>query len=111
MRLLIDTNVLLDMVLKRKGYEISVKLFRKIRERTYGIMENIFCLVKILSVTENDIQDAFARKWRDFEDCVQYMTGQNNRMDYLITVNKKDYKDIFLPVLTPAEWLELNRQT
>ncbi len=71
MRLLIDTNVLLDMVLKRKGYEISVKLFRKIREqealacitassvtdlfyiihkethdteRTYGIMENIFCL-------------------------------------------------------------------
>lgn len=31
MKLLIDTNVLLDMVLKRNGYDISVKLFRKIR--------------------------------------------------------------------------------
>ena len=137
MKLLIDTNVLLDMVLKRNGYETSVKLFRKIRERealacitassvtdlfyiirkemhdterTYAIMENIFCLVTILSVTEKDIQDAFGQKWRDFEDCVQYMTGQNNRMDYLITANQKDYKDVSLPVLTPAEWLEADRQ-
>ena len=31
MKLLIDTNVLLDMVLKRNGYDISMKLFRKIR--------------------------------------------------------------------------------
>ena len=34
MKLLIDTNVLLDMVLKRNGYDISVKLFKKIREQT-----------------------------------------------------------------------------
>ena len=34
------------------------------------------------------------------------MTGQNNQMDYLITVNQKDYKDIQLSVLTPAEWLK-----
>ena len=33
MKLLIDTNVLLDMVLKRNGYDISMKLFRKIREQ------------------------------------------------------------------------------
>ena len=136
MKLLIDTNVLLDMVLKRKGYDVSVKLFRKIREqgvlacitassvtdlfyiirkethdteRTYVIMENIFCLVTVLSVTENDIRDAFGQKWKDFEDCVQYMTGRNNRMDYLITANRKDYKDVSLPVLTPAEWLGLDR--
>ena len=134
MKLLIDTNVLLDMVLKRNGYDISVELFRKIREqevhacitassvtdlfyiirkethdteRTYVIMENIFCLVTVLSVTEKDIRDAFGQKWKDFEDCVQYMTGRNNRMDYLITANRKDYKDVSLPVLTPAEWLGL----
>jgi len=33
MKLLIDTNVLLDIVLKRNGYDISVELFRKIREQ------------------------------------------------------------------------------
>lgn len=135
MKLLIDTNVLLDMVLKRNGYDISVKLFRKIREqevlacitassvtdlfyiirkethdteRTYVIMENIFCLVTVLSVTERDVRDAFGQKWKDFEDCVQYMTGRNNRMDYLITANRKDYKDVSLSVLTPAEWLGLD---
>ncbi len=137
MKLLIDTNVLLDMVLKRNGYDISVKLFRRIREqgifacitassvtdlfyiirkethdteRTYVIMENIFCLVAVLSVTEKDIQDAFGQKWKDFEDCVQYMTGRNNRVDYLITANRKDYKDVSLSVLTPAEWLGLDGQ-
>ena len=28
-------------------------------------------------------------------------------MDYLITTNRKDYKDVSLSVLTPAEWLGL----
>ena len=79
---------------------ISMKLFRRIKEigasayitassvtdifyiirkethntdRTYVIMENIFRLVAILSVTDKDIKDAFGQKWKDFEDCVQYM--------------------------------------
>lgn len=71
-------------------------------------MENIFCLVTVLSVTEKDIQDAFGQKWKDFEDCVQYMTGRNNRVDYLITAKRKDYKDVSLSVLTPAEWTVLS---
>ena len=133
MKLLIDTNVILDMVLKRSGYDISMELFRKVREtgagayitassvtdifyiirkethdisRTYVIMENIFQLVSVLSVTEKDIRDAFGQKWKDFEDCVQYMTGKNSNMDYIITVNGKDYADAMLPVMTPAEWIE-----
>lgn len=67
-------------------------------------MENIFCLVTVLSVTEKDIQDAFGQKRKDFEDCVQYMTGRNNRVDYLITANRKDHKDVSLSVLTPPMW-------
>ena len=133
MKLLIDTNVILDMVLKRSGYDISMELFRKVREtgagayitassvtdifyiirkethdisRTYVIIENIFQLVSVLSVTEKDIRDAFGQKWKDFEDCVQYMTGKNSNMDYIITVNGKDYADAMLPVMTPAVWIE-----
>lgn len=133
MKLLIDTNVLLDMVLKRNGYDISVRLFRKIREqkvlacitassvtdlfyiirkethdteRTYVIMENIFCLVTVLSVTEKDIRDAFGQKWKDFEDCVQYITVKNNEADCIITNKLKDYADIPMPGLTPAAWIE-----
>ena len=125
--------LILDMVLKRSGYDISMELFRKVREtgagayitassvtdifyiirkethdisRTYVIMENIFQLVSVLSVTEKDIRDAFGQKWKDFEDCVQYMTGKNSNMDYIITVNGKDYADAMLPVMTPAVWIE-----
>ena len=133
MKLLIDTNVILDMVLKRKSCDICMELFRKIRkcgvnayitasavtdlfyiirkdthdtEQTYMIMENIFKLVAVFAVTEKDIQDAFREKWRDFEDCVQYMTGKNSGADFIITVNRGDFEDVLLPVRTPAEWLE-----
>lgn len=134
MKLLIDTNVILDMVLKRNGCDISMELFRKVKEtgasayitassvtdifyiirkethdtsRTYVIMENIFRLVAVLSVTGKDVQDAFRKKWKDFEDCVQYMAGKNSQMDYIVTVNCKDYSDALLPVMTPAAWIEM----
>lgn len=133
MKLLIDTNVILDMVLRRNSYDISMELFRRIREtgaaayitassvtdlfyiirkethdteKTYVVLENIFKLVTVFAVTEKDIRDAFKEKWRDFEDCVQYMAGTNNRVDYIITVNRKDYEDDSLPVLTPTDWME-----
>ncbi len=133
MKLLIDTNVILDMVFRRKGCDDSMKLFRKIKdygyvayitassvtdlfyitrkvlhdtEQTYAVMENIFKLVTVLSVTEKDIMDAFGQKWKDFEDCVQYMTGKNSGADFIITVNRGDFEDVLLPVRTPAEWLE-----
>lgn len=134
MKLLIDTNVILDMVFKRNDCEISMKLFKKAKEigvgvyitassvtdifyivrkethntsKTYVIMDNIFRLVSVLSVTEQDIREAFEQKWKDFEDCVQYTAGKNNRMDYIITVNYKDYEDAQLPVVTPAAWIAM----
>lgn len=134
MKLLIDTNVIFDMVLNRSGCNISMELFRKVKEirasvyitassvtdifyiirkethdtrRTYVVMDNIFRLVSVLSVTEQDIKEAFGKKWKDFEDCVQYTTGKNNRIDYIITVNHKDYEDALLPIITPAAWIEM----
>lgn len=101
MKLLIDTNVILDMVLKRNDYEISMELFRKAKENGAGVY------ITASSVTEQDIREAFEQKWKDFEDCVQYITGRNNRMDYIVTVNQKDYKDAQLPVMTPAAWIAM----
>lgn len=75
-------------------------------EKTYAVLENIFKLVTVFAVTEKDIKDAFHAKWKDFEDCVQYMAGKNNWADYIITVNRKDYEDDSVPVLSPAGWME-----
>lgn len=70
-------------------------------------LDDIFRLVAVLSVTEQDIREAFDQKWKDFEDCVQYITGKNNRMDYIVTVNQKDYEDAQMPVMTPAVWIAM----
>lgn len=133
MRLLIDTNVILDMIFNRKGCETAISLFKKIEqegktsyitasavtdlfyiirkethdmEKTYQILVNLFKVVSILSVTEYDIKDAFGARWRDFEDCVQYTVARNNKINCIITNNKKDYADSLLEVKTPQEYLQ-----
>ena len=130
MELLIDTNIILDIVFGRKGYEVSLELFRIIErkgfrayitasavtdlyyiirkethdtEQAYQILENIFKLVAVLSVSANDIQDAFQKKWKDFEDCVQITAAENNRLDCVITGNQKDFTKSRLTVWSPEE--------
>lgn len=133
MRVLIDTNVILDMIFNRKGCEAVIQVFEKIEqegktpyitasavtdlfyiirkethnmEQTYQILENLFKVVSVLSVTEYDIKDAFGARWRDFEDCVQYTVARNNKVNCIITNNKKDYADSLLAVKTPLEYLQ-----
>lgn len=89
MNLLIDTNIILDIVLKREKYQIAVSLFKTIDNigakayitattvtdlfyiiqrqthhvgKTYTIMKNIFKIVSVLSVTNEDVQAAFDRE-------------------------------------------------
>lgn len=132
MDLLIDTNIILDMVLKREKYQLTVLIFKTIENigarayitativtdlfyiiqkkmhdvgRTYAVMRNIFKIVSVLSVTDEDIQAAFEREWVDFEDSVQYTSAVNNQMDYIITSNVKDFENNEENVLSPEQWL------
>ncbi len=73
MRLLIDTNVILDMVFKRNGCDIAMELFRRVKNSKTSA----------------------------------YITGKNNKMDYIVTSNKKEYADTLVPVLTPIEWIKI----
>lgn len=134
MDVLIDTNIILDMVLKRENYRLTVLLFETIekigarayitattvtdlfyiihrqthnKERTYSIMQNIFKIVYVLSVTGEDIRKAFDRGWKDFEDCVQYVTAQDNQMDYIITSNGKDFESHDEIVVLPEQWITM----
>lgn len=134
MDLLIDTNIILDMVFKRKKYQLTVLLFKTIDdigarayitattvtdlfyiiqkqtlsvEKTYAVMRNIFKIVSVLSVTSEDIQAAFEKGWKDFEDSVQYTTAFNNQMDYIITCNVKDFESDKGKVILPDQWIAI----
>lgn len=133
MELMIDTNVILDIILKRNKYTEAVQFFKKLedlcanayisasqatdlfyilqknlhnKELTYQAMEHIFVLVSVLSVSDTDIKEAFDKRWKDFEDCVQYVTARNNHMKYIVTSNTKDFEESQLEVLTVSDFLE-----
>ena len=132
MDLLIDTNIILDVVLNRPGSAEARQLFLKMEtggdsafftasavtdlfyiirkklhdvNQTYAAMGKILNVVNVLLVNENDILTAFHARWRDFEDCVQFVIALHQRMDYIITRNAKDFEDNSIPVISPEEYL------
>ena len=132
MDLLIDTNVFLDLALSRwengnierlfptmhargdrafltasSATDMFYIIYKRLRDldETYNAMRDVLELAQVLSVTEKDIHAAFHARWRDFEDCVQFMTAKHNRMDYIVTRNKRDFEDDSIPVISPDEYL------
>ena len=84
--------VLRRAIKDRELVQIKYKSFRK--------------RISILSVTEKDIDTAFARDWKDFEDAVQYTVAESNGVDCIITRNKNDFEEDKIPCYSPNEFLE-----
>ena len=133
MRLLIDTNVILDYLLTREGFHEQAKavfdlaeyagdfefvsssavtdifyhLNRALRDsfESQNQIRKLINLVSVLNVTEQDIRAALDMRWKDFEDAVQYAVALANHVDAIITRNFKDFEYTDIPVLTPAEFL------
>ena len=80
MKILIDANIALDVLLEN---------------------------VDIAAVSNNEIYHAIDLDWDDFEDAVQYAAGETILVDYLITRNKNDFSAATLPILTPDEFLQI----
>jgi predicted nucleic acid-binding protein len=133
MNVLIDTNVILDILLRRdphyenaarinvlseKGYIRSyisasaatdifyvVKKELKDKDRALELFKKLLITTRIASVTEAGIHEALELKWDDFEDAVQYVAGQNISAEYIITRNPKDFAGSEITVLSPGEFL------
>ena len=63
-----------------------------------------FC--KILPVSEKEIFAAMKSGFSDFEDAIQYYVSIENKINFLLTRNVKDYKNSELPVMTPETYLK-----
>ena len=147
MRLLIDTNVIMDFLLARKDFgpaardvirlaetddalefvsasavtDIFYIIERELRKqdtegklprrekstKTQQMIRDLLTLVAILPVTASDVDHALALGWRDFEDAVQYAVAVSNNVDYIISRNGDDYENKSIPVVSPAEFLEI----
>ena len=131
---MIDTNIFLDVMLKRQPFfEISQKvlllceekkidgfltastitdIFYLIRRHTHSIdiaytsLGCILNIIKILPVTNENIFSAYFKKARDFEDCLLAVCAEENNCKYIITRNKKDFTEFNVPTLSPEELIE-----
>ena len=133
MRMIIDTNIILDVLIRRaEFYEYSKSVLKLCEERkiegfisasavtdifyitrralgsvedTYRVMNSILNIVRILTVTNEDVIKAFQVKARDFEDCLMATCALSNKCDGIITRNKKDFETFGIEVHRPDEFL------
>ena len=133
MNILIDTNVILDQLLKRETFYENAENIRTLSEKGYinsyisasaitdiyyiakkelndkdtviTLLENLLKTTSVAAVTETSIHEALVLKWDDFEDAVQYVAGQSISADYIITRNKTDFIGSKIEVLSPDEFL------
>ncbi len=132
-KLLIDTNVIIDLLAKRKDFYIdSLKLFsladRKEIElivstlsiaNSYYILNDVMklknartiirkfkVLVNPYSLNDKIIELALNdENFKDFEDGIQYYTALESDCKVIVTRNIKDFKKSSLPILRPNEYL------
>lgn len=130
--LLIDTNIIVDLLSKRKNfYQEAQELFTLADEQeiklyipslTFAnthyllskelnsnearkVLIKFKLLVSILPLDDKILKLALSSDFNDFEDAIQYYTALENKLNIIITRNKKDFKKSKLPVLTAKEYL------
>lgn len=135
MKLLIDTNVVLDVLLRREPffrtaaevlnltqrddvreyvsasaitdiYYIANKQMKD-RDAVRDLLKRLLMVVSVAAVSEREIQNALDLAWGDFEDSVQYSVALLNEMDGIVTRNSGDYQEANMRIWLPEQALEL----
>ena len=133
-KVFVDTNILLDLFLARKPYNVySKQLFELGRQKKVQlvlstlsianaqyILKNIkldvphirIWLTSVCSFCElaavNDkvvVSTLAALKFEDIEDAMQYMSAVESGADVIVTRNERDFKPSQLPVMSAQEFL------
>jgi predicted nucleic acid-binding protein len=103
MRIFIDTNVLLDLILKREpNYTSIAQVSESIIRATLG---NICNTCEIVALTSTVTMRSLVSAFPDFEDATQYFCALENGCNVILTYNKKDFVHSTIPILTTAEFL------
>ncbi|PSB03669.1 PIN domain-containing protein [Merismopedia glauca] len=127
MKVLIDTNIILDSILEREPFVgAAITLFEMVeREEIQGYIAattvtNIFYIVrkaqgresalqaidriligfKICPVNHSTIAEALNSNLKDFEDGIQLACATLNQLDAIVTRDISDFLGISLPVLS-----------
>jgi len=131
-KVLLDTNVVLDVLLDRKPHSAdSAQLFRLVEEGqvsgmlcattlttldyllsqslgrsdTRKVLARLIRLFEIAPVNRTVIENALRSHMTDFEDAVLDQAAHQAGVDAILTRNGKDFKKAFCTVLDPRQFL------
>ena len=135
MEVLIDTNVIMDFLMKREPYaEDAIQIVELCREKKlkgyvaahtvptlFYILRKDFsipqrrellnALCRVFEISEINREKILAalenEKFEDFEDCLQEECAVDAVADYIVTRNPKDFSGSRVQVISPSELLEM----
>ncbi|MCX7087169.1 MAG: PIN domain-containing protein [Methylococcales bacterium] len=130
MKILFDTNIVLDVLLNRAPYSgVAINLMAAVEKRRItgylcattittldylttkavgkqsakAAITNLLELFIIAEVNQKTLQAAITSDFTDFEDAVLYYSGVNVGVDGFVTRNGKDFKTAALKIFDPTE--------
>lgn len=137
MRIMIDTNVIIDVFTRRDDYyEKSLITYMSLLEShntpmisastitdihylitrikdskvATDTVKELLVSMRIVDVTQINIEEALDSKGSDFEDNVLASVAKRNSADYIITRNTKDFIYSKVKALTPEEFLKKQKK-
>jgi len=135
MKILIDTNVVLDAVMNREPWAkpaqeiflaaagkkfvgcVTASSFADIyyilrkhlknKNKTKQVLLGLIELLTVLDVTGGDCAKAFDLPLPDYEDALLAYCGKRHKVDYIVTRDESHFANSPVPAVTPAEFLAL----
>ena len=134
MRVMFDTNVILDLLLDREPFVKEAKpLIAKVEQ---GLLNGVLCattvttiyyllmrsmgkkgaievvgsllkLFEVASVTRIVLEDALESDDRNYEDAVLYKSAYHAGVDLIVTRDRSGFSKADIPVMNPKELLAL----
>ena len=133
MKVFVDTNVVLDFLLKREdvfedarmimalGYNKRCDLYmsslsfsniayiarKQLKgDALYECFSEIRELLSVSPVTQVELDQAILLRASDFEDALQYSSAKTVGADCIVTRNTKDFQFSEIEILTPSEFIK-----
>jgi predicted nucleic acid-binding protein len=130
-RVIIDINVIMDLALERNGFKAAEKAIDScVRGKFKGyvcsheittlayllqrhfqtkrvkyFLREILDIFEVLPATGETLKSALDSKIKDYEDAVIEVSALENKVDYIVTRNLKDFKNSRVEALSPEEFI------
>lgn len=133
MKVLIDTNIILDVLCNRKEFvEDSAKIFKLCEvkkltgyvsalsipnivyimrkelkpEEIKTVLEKLALIFEIVDLKADDLKRASRLNFADYEDAIQSAQASRIKASYIVTRNIKDYHASKVVAIKPSELME-----